>query len=60
MKNRINKRVIENVRDSIILFNLEDEINIKLSKKKQLKTVILITIINIIIYLTITKIIDII
>lgn len=60
MENKINKRVIENVRDLIILFNLEDEISIKLSKKRQLKTVISITIINIIIYLTITKIIDII
>lgn len=60
MENRMNKRVIENVRDLIILFNLEDEISIKLNKKRQLKTVISITIINIIIYLTITKIIDII
>ena len=38
--NNLNKRIIENVRNRVVISNIESEVNMKLSKRKQILSVV--------------------
>lgn len=38
--NNLNKRIIENVRNRVVISNIESEVNMKLSRRKQILSVI--------------------
>lgn len=38
--NNLNKRIIENVRNRVVISNIESEVNMKLSKRKQVLSVV--------------------
>lgn len=44
-KNNLNKRVIENVRNRVVISNIESEVNMNLSKRKQILSVIAVCVI---------------
>ena len=38
--NNLNKRIIENVRNRVVISNIESEVNMKLSRRKQILSVV--------------------